>query len=537
MKIICSVYTVLCFLSLGIVSGCDEKTNELSTVASLLKPCPGFEETGKPPVVYGAQCGELSVKENPQDAQSTEIKIAILRLPAISPVAQADPLFLIQGGPGGSSIEMANQLHGFFADIRKNRDLIFIDQRGTGKSNPLHCEKMSPLDANLPDAAQLEKQLEIMRTCVDKYKNSLPFYTTWHAVQDIDAVRTALGYQKINLWGVSYGTRVALEYSRQFSDNTRSIILDGVAPTEIALGKYSARDMLAALTAVSNECMAQTECAAQYGNPLEKAEIVYSRLRAAEEAGEPIQVTYRHPRHQQEATQRLTPRAFSLLMFMALYTRDMTVLLPEMISHAEQENYQLLAALLSLASDQAYKMNIAEAMHFSVICNEDWPLISASDRATTPPFFGFNPIEDKAAICAMWPAAELPADYWEPIRSTVPALLLSGKYDPVTPQVWADSVANTLPNATALVAEGGNHGVSTEGCMPQIIAQFIERATMDGVNKDCVANIKTLPLVLGANQTASVSSSSVKVSSSAENISSSSAQASSSAVIMEGVQP
>nr|WP_324258612.1 alpha/beta fold hydrolase [Cellvibrio fontiphilus] len=487
---------------------CNEQKATPAAATSLLQTCPGFEQTGKAPLVYGAQCGELKVKENPDDPNSPEIAIAILRLPAISPVAQADPLFLIQGGPGGSSIDMANQLHGFFADVRKNRDLIFVDQRGTGKSNSLHCEKMSLQDANLPDAMQQQKQLEIMRNCAQRYKQSLPFYTTWHAVQDLDAVRVALGYQTINLWGVSYGTRVALEYARRFGDHTRSIVLDAVAPTAIALGKYSARDMLAALTSVSKECMAQADCAAHYGNPLEKAEIVYSRLLAAETAGQPVQVTYQHPRHQQVATHRLTPRAFSMLMFMALYARDTTVLLPEMISRAEQQDYSLLAALLALTAEQAHAMNIAEAMHFGVICNEDWPQISASERQTTAPFFGFNPVEDKGAICDFWPAASLPDDYWQPISSTVPALLLSGKYDPVTPQVWADYAANTLPESTRLLVEGGNHGVSTEGCMPQIIAQFIERASMASVNSDCVAKIKPLPLVLGANEAASSSSSS-----------------------------
>ncbi len=497
-----------CALVPLLLSACNEKKAAPADASSLLTACPGFEETGKPPVVYGAQCGELKVKENPDDANSPEIAIAILRLPAISPVSKADPLFLIQGGPGGSSIDLASQLHGFFADVRKNRDLIFVDQRGTGKSNALHCEKISPVDANMPDAALLEKQQGIMRDCVAKYKNSLPYYTTWHAVQDLDAVRAALGYRQINLWGISYGTRVALEYSRRFAKHTRSLVLDGVAPVAIALGKYSTRDMLAALTAVSNECLAQQECSAHYGNPLEKAEIIYARLRAAEAAGAPVTVVYQHPRHQQPASQRLTPRAFSMLMFMALYSRDMTVLLPEMISRAEQEDYHLLTALLALTAEQANTMNIAEAMHFSVICNEDWPQISASERQTIPPFFGFNPVEDKGRICDIWPAAALPEDYWQPIHSQVPALLLSGKYDPVTPHRWADEVANHLPNSTRLLIEGGNHGVSTEGCVPQIIAQFIERASMAAVNSECADKIKPLPLVLGANEAASSSSSS-----------------------------
>lgn len=488
--------------------GCGKPQDVTTAAQSLLQPCPGFVETGKPPLVSGAQCGRLSLRENAADPASKNIDVEILRLPAISPAAQQDPLFLIQGGPGGSSIEMASFIHGFFADVRKNRDLVFVDQRGTGKSNPLRCEQLTLAELQLPEAVQMAKYVQLMRQCAGKYKDALPFYTTLQAVQDLDAIRIALGYKTINIWGVSYGTRVALEYARRYPQATRSIVLDGVAPKDIALSKFSARDSFAALAEVNAECLAQQECKNQFGNILQKAEMVYARLQFADQNGEPLVIGYVHPVNQQPEHLTLTAKNFSVLVFNALYSRDLTVLLPQAISEAEQENYRLLAAIFSMAMEQSQKMNIADAMHFSVLCNEDWHFISESDVETTPPFFGLNAIKDRNQVCGFWPKASLPEDYWAPVHSDVPALLLSGKHDPVTPESWAALVAAGLPNSASLLAAGGNHGISTEGCVPQIIAQFIERGSMQDVKTDCVANIKPLPLVLGANQKKSSSASS-----------------------------
>ncbi|WP_323814008.1 alpha/beta hydrolase [Cellvibrio sp. NN19] len=507
MSVSLSAHRIFCLLPIFFL-GCGKSVDPASQAALQLSSCPGFVETGKPPLVFGAECGELSVKENPDDPASNEITLSILRLPAVSPAPAADPLFLIQGGPGGSSIDMANQIHGFFADVRKNRDLIFVDQRGTGKSNPLRCDQLSAEDQKLPEVELNQKYLDSLKKCAEQYQANAQFYTTPYAAQDLDAVRTALGYAKINLWGGSYGTRVALEYARAYPQHARALILDGVAPVSIALPKYFARDSFAALHAVNNECLARRECTAAFGDIVQKAETVFQRLQALQQNGTPLSVSFEHPRHQQTDTWIATPRAFSSLIFMSLYSRDLTVLLPRAISRAEQEDYRLLAALSALAGEQMQQMNIMEGMRYSVICNEDWPHVSDADIAQSEPFFGMDFVKDMHAICEFWPKAKLPDDYWQPIKSDVPALLLSGHHDPVTPEVWAKAVAEHLPNASLLAASGGNHSISTEGCMPQLIAQFIERASMTGINTECAGYIKPLPLVLGANQKASASSSS-----------------------------
>jgi pimeloyl-ACP methyl ester carboxylesterase len=405
---------------------------------------------------------------------------------------------------------MANQVYLSFNEVRKNRDLIFVDQRGTGKSNPLTCGELSEQDLRLPEIEQQNKYLALIRECADKYREHAPFYTTPYAVADLDTVRAALGYQKINLWGGSYGTRVVLEYMRTRPESLRAVILDGVAPVQIALPKYFQSDAWAALTAVNQECVKNAKCTLLYGDTLVQAEVVNKRLHEAQQAGAPIIANYGHPRYQLPTELVLTSKTFSMLVFMSLYSRDLTALLPRAIADAVQGNYRLLAALHALASEQSGFSGISEGIRYSVICNEDNYYIKPEDIAQSRPFLGMDMLADFAKVCAFWPKAELPTDYFSPVKSDLPALLLSGGHDPVTPERWAQQVAQHLSNAQMLLAPGGNHIISMDGCMPQIIAQFIEQGAVKDMKMDCVKSIKSLPLVLGANQkkpTASASSS------------------------------
>lgn len=493
-----AVATLLC--------GCEQAPDADSTyghgsegggAVKLLSPCPGFAETGKPALVYGAECGQLLLPENPADPTGKKISVAILRLPALSPSPQKDPLFLIQGGPGGSSIAMAEQLHAVFAEVRKNRDLIFVDQRGTGSSNPLTCPALSDAEQQLPEAQQLEKYLALMRQCAEQYAPHIPYYTTPYAVADLDAVRAALGYERINLWGGSYGTRVVLEYMRTRPAQLRSVVMDGLAPVQIALPSHFAASATAALAAVNAECAALPACVSRYGDIVANAEQVYRHLQSLQRRNAPLQVAYEHPRYQVRESVIFTPRTFSSLVFMALYSRDLTVLLPRALADAAAGDYRLLAALHALANNRSGEAEISEGMHFTVVCNEDAHFINEQTEAAT--FLGMSRLADMREVCRHWPKAPLPAEYFLPVASSVPALLLSGGRDPVTPGYWAQQVAQHLEAAWVLAAPGGNHIVSQEGCTAQLITQFIAQGHLQGAHVECMDNIKPLPLVLGAD--------------------------------------
>ena len=489
----------LLLLSILLV-GCDSQSNNNDiTKNSILKPCPGFAETGYPPLVDAAECGQLLVNENPEDPQSKKIELNILRLPAISPVPEKDPLFLIQGGPGGSSVEMANHIHGAFWDVRKNRDLIFVDQRGTGKSNPLACDKLSDEQQKLSDAEQIRLMEIIYKDCAKKYESVATFYTTPYAVKDLDKVRIALGYEKINIWGGSYGTRVALEYSRRYPEFLRSMVLDGVAPVAISLPDFFARDAQAALKKLDENCNADSFCTQHYAPVMEKANQLLERLRAAEAAQAPLATRYLHPRYHQPAELHLTTRQFSNLVFSSLYSRELSALLPQVIHEAVLEQYQSLASINFLAEENMKKMTLSDAMRYSVICNEDRVYAKQKNIVIDEHFLNYDTDELKK-ICSFWPKADLPEEYFLPVKSDTPALLLSGGFDPVTPMGWAEEVAKQLPNSRSLLAKGGHHIVSYQGCIPQLIAQFIERASTDNIRMDCVDKIQALSPNLGANK-------------------------------------
>lgn len=471
-----------------------------------LKPCPGFAETGKPPLVYGAQCGQLAVKENPADPQSRDINLEILRLPAISPAAKADPLFLIQGGPGGSSVAMAERIQGFFSELRKNRDLVFVDQRGTGNSNPLNCDALSAEEQLLPEAEQKARFSEIMHACAKKYAEVASFYTTPYAVKDLEQVRTALGYPQINLWGGSYGTRVVLEYMREFPQALRAVVMDGLAPVQVALPSQAAQTARAALAKLNAQCAAQPQCLGQYGDLLENAQTVLRRLNQAEAGGKPLRIAYEHPRTQERKTLPLTKSSFASLVFMSLYSRELSVLLPQVLHQAAEGDYRMLASLSALASEQPTFSEVAQGLHSSVICAEDAKLYGAPDAGKNT-FLDLDMTQDAREICAYWPSGEMPADYYQPVVAATPALLLSGAVDPVTPKKFAEAVLQHLSNAQSLEAPGGHHIISIEGCVPQLIAQFIEQASMANINTSCVQKIKPLPLLLGADASGESSSS------------------------------
>ena len=469
------------------LASCDNPSVEESSITQgLLTACPDFSETGKPPIVQNAQCGVLHVKENPQDASSREIGLNILRLPAINPTPQPDPLFIIAGGPGQSAVEIAEHIFYTFNEVRKNRDIVFIDQRGTGKSNPLECAEFDEVHYQLSLLEQQQRLKTIVQACAEKLGEQLQFYTTPYAVQDLDTVRQVLGYQRINVWGVSYGTRVALEYMRRYPEATRSSILDGVAPVNIALPWHGGEDALASLRLLGEQCSAMDACAEKFGDVLRNAESIAQRL-----AEQPVEVTVAHPRTQAPFTLSMNHQIFASMIRMALYTRDLSVLLPLAISNAQDDNYDLLASLIVMAGEQTELMGISYGMHFTVLCNEDYPQYQSRTEASVD-FLSANLATAFADVCEIWPRYPLDENYFTPIESDIPTLMLSGQRDPVTPPRWAEQVGQHLSQARHLIAPGGHHSITHDGCVAQLIAQFIQRASAETLETDCVENIQPL---------------------------------------------
>ena len=484
------LYKINIILISILLAGCDrtDRTADENSVPWLSR-CPDFSKTGKAPVEQNAQCGSFDVSENPQDSNSRKIGLNILRIPAVNPVPEKDPLFIIAGGPGQSAVVVAESIHRVFGEIRKNRDIVFVDQRGAGKSNPLDCDIETDSLKQLSEEEQKKLGREATQKCIEKHKNYAAFYTTNYAVADLDEVRNALGYDKINLWGGSYGSRVVLEYMRRYPAHFRVGVLDGPAPVAIALPWFMEEDGLAGLQAINKQCSDTPACFSQYGNIVDKAKKVSDFLSL-----KPQEIKISHPRTQEKITVNLTAQDFSAMVRLALYNRDVSSLLPQVISEAEAGDYQLFASLSYLAKSKSDMAGISYGMHYTIVCNEDYPLYKDKNALVSNVFLNSKMVQQYAEVCSQWPRAQLPADYWDKIKSDLPVLILSGAMDPVTPPHWGDYIAQELTNATQIVAPGGHHIITGEGCISQLVATFI--ATADGKKLDtqCAQNIQPLAI-------------------------------------------
>jgi pimeloyl-ACP methyl ester carboxylesterase len=479
---------LLCLLVM--MAGCERNHYvDAAKNPAWLKPCPDYAETGKAPVAPNAQCGVLMLKEDPQNPQSPDIPVNVLRLPAVIPVPESDPLFVVAGGPGQSAVTLAETVHQFFNDVRKSRDIIFVDQRGTGKSNAFDCIFETEASAQLPADQQQAFVRKAAEECIAKYRDHFAFYTTPYAVADLDAVREALAYPKINLWGGSYGSRVVLDYVRRYPTHARAGVIDGVAPPDIALPWFMERDGLAALTAINDQCAQTPDCNKRYGNILAKADRVSARLQAS-----PVKVSFPHPRTQGKISMTLAAEDFSAVIHLALYNRDLSALLPQVISDSEAGDYQLFSSLIYLAKSRSDLSGINYAMHYTVVCNEDYPLYQSKNPLESNLFLNAQMVQRYSEICSRWPKATMPDNYWQPVASDVPMLILSGAVDPVTPPLWGQLVQQGLPNAVHLIAPGGHHIVTTEGCMSQLVAQFIAKGEAKSLDAQCVNHIKPLAI-------------------------------------------
>jgi len=497
------------WLMLISLTACD-RTHQLDQEKRVpwLSTCPDFSKTGKAAIEQNAQCGRFEVKENPQDPDSHMITLNVLLLPAVNPVPEKDPLFIVAGGPGQSAVVVAESVHSIFNDIRKNRDIIFVDQRGTGKSNPLDCELESDASQQLPESEQNAFTRNAVVQCIDKIKDRAAYYTTNYAIADLDAVRAALGYEKINLWGGSYGSRVVLEYLRRYPTHTRASVLDGVAPVAIALPWAMETDGLAALQTINQQCAQVTACKNTYGDIVQKAQLVSNRLLT-----QPVTITIPHPRTQEKIVVDLSAGDFSGVIRLALYSRDISSLIPRVISEAEAGSYELFASLIYLAKSKSDMAGISYGMHYSVVCNEDYPLYKDKNAVESNVFLNALSVQKYSEICSQWPRAKLPDDYWQPVNSELPVLMLSGAVDPVTPPRWAELVKKDLKNATHIIVPGGHHIVTQEGCVAQLMTAFIVKGDSKDLDVGCVQNIQPLAIhlpvsaIANTQQTSSSSSS------------------------------
>ena len=445
--------------------------------------------------VLPAQCGVLTVPENPKLPQGRQIGLHVARVLAVSRRKQPDPLFVLAGGPGAAAIPFYVTVAGAFGRIQRERDIVLVDQRGTGSSAPLECGAEEDELSEHASAAQIAAST---RACLAALaaRADVTQYTTSIAVQDLERVRSALGYERINLYGVSYGTRVAQLYLRRFPARVRSVILDGVVPVAAALGETSALDAEAALAEIFARCAADAACHKAYGDPAADYRSVRAALAAAA-----VEVTVPPPAGGAPKHFSFGPDELALVLRLGSYGADYAALLPLLLHQAASgHDYGPLASQYLLLTRATGEL-IATGMHNSVACAEDVPFFTPGvDRAAlAATYLGTVQLDGLTTMCRIWPHGPVDPDLHAPLTSEVAALLLSGGADPVTPPRFAQSAARSYPHGLALLLPGFGHGQLTDPCMDRVMAQFLARGSATGLDVSCTHRARPLAFFTSVN--------------------------------------
>ena len=435
-----------------------------------------------------ALCGRLTVYEDRSTNTGRQISLNIASIPAVSRNPEPDPLFFLAGGPGQAATESYPILAAAFERIHQKRDIILVDQRGTGKSHPLAC---TGTDDAGSDSMSDQELTDRLKKCLSNLDADPTQYTTSIAMQDLDQVRVALGYERINLYGGSYGTRAALTYLSLFPKEVRSVILDGVVPQNEPLGISVGRDAQRALDMIFSRCDRQASCNQAFPGVRDE----FKKLLESVETT-PIEVSLQNPTSGEDTQIKFTAEKLGTAVRLFSYTPETAALLPLLIhdTFAHQE-YQLLAATYLIVAGELEE-SIAEGMGYSVLCAEDMPFYTVDEavKVNAGSYLGSATSTELFKICQVWPHSQVPPDFKKPVQSDIPVLLLSGEADPVTPPENGDLVAQTLSNSLHLVVPGQGHNVIFRGCIPRIAADFIEAGSIQGLSAGCVQNMQPLPL-------------------------------------------
>ena len=453
-------------------------------------PRPFLRSCRLPELQSSAWCGSHEVFENRESKRGRTIGLNMVILPSLGETHAPDPVFFIAGGPGQGAASLASLLgEGLLKDLRAERDLVFLDQRGTGESNPLNCDLFED-DTDLRNYFDDMFPVTDVRACRLRLAKTadLGQYTTSVAVDDLDEVRGALGYEKINLYGGSYGTTVALAYMRKYGSRVRSAVLAGVAPTNLELPLPFAKGAQYAIDDLFNDCAAEAACHAAFPNVRAELETVIKRL-----AKEPARIDVVNPDTDKPQRITLGRGVFGERLRMMLYDQDPASLVPLLIHRAYQNDFKPFV-LATLPQARGIYQSVALGMYFTVTCSEDVPFISDSDvkKETAGTFLGDYRVRVHQRACREWPHAAVPRDFTKPVESQTPVLLLSGEVDPATPHWIGAEVARHLPNGRQVTIPDGGHG-NFSPCISGLTAAFMSRGSVNGLDTSCLQGARRPP--------------------------------------------
>jgi pimeloyl-ACP methyl ester carboxylesterase len=443
-------------------------------------PCP-IEIQQELQTTGAVECGLLEVPENHQDPTGPLIRLSVIVLRSRYATATADPLFIAQGGPGGSTIDIYAQLLLPDSVYNQERDIVLWDQRGTLYTDPsLACPEyleltLQTLNKKLSDEESNALDLEAAKKCRDRLNTegvNLSDYDSLQNAADVEALRKALGYEKINFYGVSYGSLLGLHLSREYPHSLRSLILDAVVPTQTNFLLGAGQSMYNAFNLLFTACENDDQCKTNFP---ELETVFYETIENLNQ--EPAEIQVLDIETGQIYPALLDGELFLNTIFQLMYSGDQLPFIPKVIYDSANGNYSYLAntILPILIFDRSF----SEGMYYSTICAEDSDYTAEDINTAGLPSFQADyenrNLTQFLKVCDVWDVQPLPETVDDPVTSQIPTLLLSGIYDPITPPEYAEIVAQNLTNSYSIVFPAGAHGQAfLSNCADQIILEFLQ---------------------------------------------------------------
>jgi pimeloyl-ACP methyl ester carboxylesterase len=453
-----------------------------------LSPCIGQE-------IGPGRCGTYEVWENRDAKTGRKIPIYVMVLPAQGQPAKADPLVFLQGGPGDAPNFNARFYNRVFASLRKTRDLVLIDLRGTGKSAALTCPELGQRDGT---GAFDENMLNAgaVRTCRARLEQraDLRLYTTAIVADDLDEVLGALGYPQVNLYGTSYGTRVAQAFMARHPSRIRTVALKGVVPQSMASPESHARAGDDAWRSLVARCRADAVCAKAFPTLAKDFESILARLDR-----KPAALTLPESKSRPATTITVTRGLFGEGFRNVLYSPEAAAGAPKLIHRlATGEDDAGLAETALASRTLAGGDRLAAGFFLSVSCTEDVPFVPKNwTPLTTGTFGGDYRLRQQSNACAEWPRGATSPEHRQLVRSNIPTLLMSGEFDPVTPPSGGEEVLKGLSRGRHVVVRNNGHPIgSAEACIGAMIEQLIDAGTTTAVQTACAESIPRVPFIL-----------------------------------------
>ncbi len=450
------------------------------------------------PEMLGFTCGYVTVPEHHSKPDGPTIRIPVAIKKTTSPSARPDPLFLAQGGPGGDAF-------GVFATevdslVTKDRDVVIFNQRGTLYAEPdLICEEvfdsqLKILGAENEEGKRLadESMVQCRQRLVTEEGINLSAYNSTENAADVELIRQALGYETYNFYGVSYGTLLGLHLMDAHPQALRAVILDSVVTRQTNFVLEIARTENNAYDEYFAACSDDPVCSTAYPNLEARLTQIYANLDKA-----PAQITLHNDDTGESVVASVDGNEMRGFIFQLMYVKDFYAVFPRLIADLEAETYQFVQQFYPIF---AFDQTLSYGMYASVICAEDSDFLKSDINLTgVRPFIAnFIPdeINDFLTQCETWNVEALPSHVDDPVQSDIPTLLLSGRFDPVTPAAYAAEAAQTLSNNTNLVDKTASHGVAFDGgCVDTIVIDFLDNP-MQTPNSDCLEQVISSEVVL-----------------------------------------